>query len=159
MLSVVCASAADITDVVFVELALTGFKGDVVVTIVDHPPCESDIGSIDCVSSISIEVRTVRIVLEVGVVDINVLQQDLARVYECHGPHLTLEEFDALDHRICEAVEGDLVWTTRVIADCPIAFVPDLTIAVESTLSIRAVHVDFVAPKDEGSGLALITHR
>jgi hypothetical protein len=117
-------------------LGLIGFEGDFVVTVVDHPSCELDVGSINRVSSVTIQIHPIVVVLKVGVVDVDVLQQDFARVNECHGPHLALEEFDSLNHGVSETIEGDLVWTARVIANRPVAFVSDLTIAVQGALSI-----------------------
>jgi hypothetical protein len=97
VLSEVIVSAADTKRDVIITSALTGFEGDIVIAVVNNPSCKRDVGSIDRISSVGIEVEGVCIVLEVGVVDVDVLQQDLARVYECHGPHLALKKFDPLN--------------------------------------------------------------
>lgn len=77
---------------------------------------------------------------------------------ERHRPHRTLYKLDALDDRVGQTVEGDLVRTAWVITNCSIRLVPDLAIAVESARASRAVHVNSVATEDESSGLALVAH-
>ena len=77
---------------------------------------------------------------------------------ERHRPHLALYEFDALDDRVGQTVEGDLVRTAWIIANCSVRVVPDLAVAVESSNAGRAVHVDPVATEDESSGLTLVAH-
>jgi len=129
-------SVADINRSVFLKSALTGFEGDIVIAVVNYPSCKRDVRSVDSVGSISVKIVQVGIVLEVRVVDVDVLQQHLARVNERHCPHLALEELYPFDHRIGETIEGDLVWTARIITDRPVAFVPDLTVTVEGTLAV-----------------------
>ena len=110
---------------------LTGFECDVVVAVVDYESGEGDIGSIDRVCTIGVEVVAVSVVFEVGAVDVDVLHQHFARVDERHRPHLALDELDALHHRIGQAVESDLVWSTWVITNRSVFVVPDLAVAVE----------------------------
>ena len=55
------------------DLALTGFEGDIVVAIVDHPPCQGNIGRVDRIKAVSVKIISVCVVLEVGVVNVDVL--------------------------------------------------------------------------------------
>ena len=112
---------------------LTGFEGNVVIAIVNHESDEGNVRSINRVRTISIEVVPVVVVLEIRVVDVDVLHQDLARVNERHRPHLALHKLDALDDRVGQTAEGDLVRTAWIIADCSVRVVPDLAVAVESS--------------------------
>lgn len=138
---------------------LTGFEGNVVIAIVNHDSDKGDIRSINRICAISIEIVPVVVVFEIRVVDVDVLYQDLAGMDERHRPHLALYEFDALDDRVGQTVEGDLVRTAWIIANCSVRVVPDLAVAVESPNAGRAVYVDPVATEDESGGLALVAHR
>ena len=55
------------------NLALTGFKGDIVVAIIDHPPCQGNIRRVDRIKAVSVKIISVCVVLEVGVVNVDVL--------------------------------------------------------------------------------------
>lgn len=87
----------------------------------------------------------------------NILKQHLLAVYERHGPHLTLPEVDALDYRVRQAMESDLMWAPWIVRDRAELVIPDLAIAIESPDAV-AVHVDLVAAEDERSGLVLVAH-
>ena len=138
---------------------LTGFEGNVVIAIVNHDSDEGDIRSVNRICAIGIEIVPVVVVLEIRVIDVDVLYQDLAGMDERHRPHLALHKLDALNDRVGQTVEGDLVRTAWIIADCSVRVVPDLAVAVESPSASRAVHVDPVATENESGGLALVAHR
>jgi hypothetical protein len=124
------------------------------------------------------------VVVEIGIVDVYVLHEDLARIDQRHRPHLALDKLDALDHGVGQTIEGDLVRPPRKVANCSIFIVPicvfalacllptrktmdyfndgclpDLTISIKSTFASGAVHVHPITAEDEGSGMILIAHR
>lgn len=118
-------------------------------------PREGNVGSVDSVGAIRIEILST---VHVGAVDVDILQEDFARMYERHGPHLRLQEVDALDDGVGEASESDLMRPAWIIADTSEPVVPDLPVAVESA-DTAAMNMDLVAAEDEGGGLILISHR
>lgn len=134
---------------------LTGFEGDVIIASDNYPTSKSDVGCIDGVGTVGVQIRAS---VSVGAVDIDVLQENFARVYKRHRPHLGLKEIDPLDDRVGKASEGDLVWASWLVADIAVAVVPDLAVAIEGSNTF-AVYMDLVAAKDEGCRLVLVSHR
>jgi hypothetical protein len=103
---------------------LTGFEGDIVVTVVDDKSDECDIRGVNCVSAIGVEVVAVLVVVEIGVVDVYILHEDLARIDQSHRPHLALDKLDALDYGVGQTIEGDLMRSPGKVANCSIFVVP-----------------------------------
>jgi hypothetical protein len=103
---------------------LTGFEGNIVVAVVNDKSDECDIRGVDCVSAIGVEVVAVFVVVEVGIVDVYVLHEDLARIDQRHRPHLALDKLDALDYGVGQTIEGDLMRPPGKVANCSIFVVP-----------------------------------
>lgn len=118
-------------------------------------PRESNVGGVDGVGTVSVEIIPA---IRIGAVDVDILQEDFARMYERHGPHLRLQEIETLDDRVGEASESDLMRPAWIVADAPEPVIPDLSITVEGS-DTTAVDMYLIAAEDERGRLVLIAHR
>jgi len=90
-------------------------------------------------------------------VDIHVLEENVLRVNDRHGPHLTLYKSCFLDNTILHALEGDLVGSPGEVVGAINKIVKNLSIAIQCAVP-EAVPVDILAAEDPSSGLVLETN-
>lgn len=95
--------------------------GYAVVIVRNVPSPKRDIVRVYRVRSVSVLSHAS---FEVRRMDVYVLQQHILAVDECHGPHLGLHETETFDDRIREPVEGELVWSTWIVARTANEIVP-----------------------------------
>ncbi|KAJ8127842.1 hypothetical protein O1611_g5796 [Lasiodiplodia mahajangana] len=134
--------------------------GDVVVATVDGPVTEGDIVRVDNISSVGVERGEVESDFPLGIsaVDVYVLEQNILRVDDGHCPHLGLDKTRLLNDAIFHARVRDLVRATGVVVGTIDEVIPNLAVAIQSTIA-KTSPVDVLTAKNPSSGLVLVTDR
>jgi len=91
------------------------------------------------------------------IVDIYVLQQNVRRVDDGHGPHLTLKEIQALKGRICGIGDGQLMRPPGIVRPSVDETIPCISVAIEGTSAV-SIERNAISTKSPSSTLVLISN-
>lgn len=131
------------------------FHADAIVAVVDCPAEKCDVVGVHGIDAVGVDVGAkIAIAVGAGGVDVNVLEENLFGAGDCHGPHLGLEEVEAFDDGVFGVGDEDGMRSAVEVAFAFVVVVPDLAVAVQSSMSV-AVEVEVLAAEMPGCGLVL----
>lgn len=131
------------------------FHADAIVAVVDCPTEKCDVVGVYGVDAVGVDVGAkIAVAVGAGGVDVNVLEENFFGAGDCHGPHLGLEEIEAFDDGVFGVGDEDGMRSAVEVAFAFVVVVPDLAVAVESSMSV-AVEVEVLAAEMPGCGLVL----
>ena len=133
------------------DVARVALEGDVVIATGHVPAVECDVVGPDGVDAIGVEGAVLAVG---GVVDVDVLEEEVLGQRRRHGPHLALDEPRPPDDRVCELTPVD---HHRAMGEVTLSLspvIPDLAVAIERADAV-AVEEDIIAAKVPDGALVL----
>lgn len=95
------------------------------------------------------------------IVDEYVLEQIIMRMNNRHGPHLAPQKAHSFHNRICQPIERNLMWSSRVVRSVWLfsnPFVPVVSVAIKRAFSV-AIDLQIISAENEGCRLVLVADR